>query len=573
MSNPIVLSDDEKSEDLFATPPLHNEKKRRTENRFDRVSVFVIDDDATPQKPPLSATPSVVEETPFSDLVKSDVSIVKCTYASQAHQIRAASSDDQKPSGISSFICLSDNESDGGLEKMDEAVIGLDSDGVCEWEPSPLRFKAPILSKQIPDDGCTRACTSKDRIFDDDSMQTTTSCDYMFKGKINSGNIQLDENVDPKTVDGAKVNAKRKMGYGNDKKKQTIEDKMKLMEEKKLKKEQEKLQKMAMKLEEAERKRLEKERNKWEKGKFALKSIVAEIDRKVVEQGSIGGHLLARFAEKGFKFSITSNLIERSIIWSMDVPEALSELNSSQGTKIQYVSVVLEAAEFCNLVINDCFMDHVSRVQSHYPTYTVCYITNRLMSYIHKREQEQYKHPDKSSWRRPPVEEVLANLTTHFCRVRSRLCVDEAELAEHVVGLTSSLASCQFRNKLTRLTVNANGSMIPKDFVDKNLIKKNLWLKALVAIPKVQPRFAMAIWKKYPTMRSLLSVYMDPSKTVHEKEFLLKDLTLDGLLGDQRRLGEVCSKRVYRILMAQSPSIKTDDVELGADFFTGQQIR
>lgn len=36
----------------------------------------------------------------------------------------------------------------------------------------------------------------------------------------------------------------------------------------------------------------------------------------------------------------------------------------------------------------------------------------------------------------------------------------------------------------------------------------------MVAIPKVQPRFAVAIWKKYPTMKSLLSVYMDPSKSV-----------------------------------------------------------
>nr|CAN64856.1 hypothetical protein VITISV_030491 [Vitis vinifera] len=64
------------------------------------------------------------------------------------------------------------------------------------------------------------------------------------------------------------------------------------------------------------------------------------------------------------------------------------------------------------------------------------------------------------------------------------------------------------------------------------------WLKALVAIPKVQPRFAIAIWKKYPTMKSLLRVYMDPSKSVHEKEFLLKDLTTEGLLGEDRRLGE-----------------------------------
>lgn len=39
-------------------------------------------------------------------------------------------------------------------------------------------------------------------------------------------------------------------------------------------------------------------------------------------------------------------------------------------------------------------------------------------------------------------------------------------------------------------------------------------LKALISIPKVQPRFALSISKKYPTMKSLLSVYMDPSKSV-----------------------------------------------------------
>lgn len=49
------------------------------------------------------------------------------------------------------------------------------------------------------------------------------------------------------------------------------------------------MQKAAQKAEAAEVKRLQKERQKWEKGKFALKSIVAEIDAKVVELGSIGG--------------------------------------------------------------------------------------------------------------------------------------------------------------------------------------------------------------------------------------------------------------------------------------------
>lgn len=126
--------------------------------------------------------------------------------------------------------------------------------------------------------------------------------------------------------------------------------------------------------------------------------------------------------------------------------------------------------------------------------------------------------------------QVLAKLTTHFVRVHYRLCTDEAELADHVFGLTRSLASCQFRcwklffcchvisstcnhhhtsfysfwittplscflfyslsvqfshsffcftfncrKKLTQLSVNANGSFIPKDFIDRNLIKKSPW--------------------------------------------------------------------------------------------------
>ncbi|GKC80005.1 transposase, MuDR, MULE transposase domain protein, partial [Tanacetum coccineum] len=50
----------------------------------------------------------------------------------------------------------------------------------------------------------------------------------------------------------------------------------------------------------------------------------------------------------------------------------------------------------------------------------------------------------------------------------------------------------------------------------------------------------------------------------------LKGQYIEGLVGDNRRLGEVCSKRVHRILMAQCGRTKTDDVENGADFFSRQ---
>lgn len=50
-----------------------------------------------------------------------------------------------------------------------------------------------------------------------------------------------------------------------------------------------------MKAEAAELKKLEKEKQKWEKGKFALNSIVANVDAKVVELGSVGGKSILEY--------------------------------------------------------------------------------------------------------------------------------------------------------------------------------------------------------------------------------------------------------------------------------------
>ncbi|XP_045820832.1 crossover junction endonuclease EME1B-like [Trifolium pratense] len=524
---PIILSD----EDDPTTPfPLHS-KKRRTEQPDPNPTVFLIDDDPTPlkQQHVPSSTPSIIPETPFSSLFDSDIAIVKCTKASDSAPTNL--------SGISQMICL---------ESDDEPEIS----GIRNWNENEAR--GLLSSAWIYDS--TGSGNSHERLV---SCENVTRAEYSGDSPSKPTSSQVEENHNEKNMSmeqeenpdenidnmkSSKVSAKS-TNKATGKTKMTKEERSRLMEEKKLLKEQEKLKKAAMKAEAAELKKIEKERQKWEKGKFAMQYIVAEIDAKVVESGSIGGHLLTRFAEKGLTYHITSNPISGSIVWSMKVPEQISQL-STERIEIPYVLLVYEADKFCNLAMNDSLFDQLNGIRSHYPAYTVCYVTNRLFSYINKREQEKYKNPEiNSCWRRPPVEEVLAKLTTNFTKIHSRQCVDEAELAEHVVGLTCSLASCQFRKKLTRLSVNANGSLASKDSVDRNLIKKSIWLKALVAIPKVQPRFAIAIWKKYPTMKSLLSVYMDPTKSEHEKEFLLKDLMTEGLLGGDRRLGEVCSKR------------------------------
>jgi crossover junction endonuclease EME1 len=58
---------------------------------------------------------------------------------------------------------------------------------------------------------------------------------------------------------------------------------------------------------------------------------------------------------------------------------------SREATDIRYVALVYEAEEFCNLVMSESLLDHVSSVRSHDPSHTICYLTIRLMAYVNKR--------------------------------------------------------------------------------------------------------------------------------------------------------------------------------------------
>lgn len=109
------------------------------------------------------------------------------------------------------------------------------------------------------------------------------------------------------------------------------------------------------------------------------------------------------------------------------------------GPKVPYVLLVYEAEDFCNLVANERLLENISRVRDQYPSYKVCYLTNKLMSYVNKRlslirwvcfalvcfhqeaeincfhrEKEEYKNLGKSNgWRRPPIDEVLHTVLKH----------------------------------------------------------------------------------------------------------------------------------------------------------------
>ncbi|GMP25501.1 hypothetical protein CsSME_00002337 [Camellia sinensis var. sinensis] len=386
MSQPIsvdILSDDDDDQNELENDPLSTpfpiqSKRQRTEPPFSNPTVLLIDDDhPTPLK-----RPSFVPETPISPFSNSDVAIVKCIKAPSAPH---------KFSGVSGLICLeSDNESENSSGKGNwkhNETLGIAFDVVNNSE-----FSSRLIGSAFSL-GTEEGLPGHENLT---QMSGESSLHLMSsKDVIPQVNDILDEEIDRLESTGnllrqnsrSKVSAdmEKNVDGGNGKKRMTKEEKIRLKEEKKQLREQEKLQKAAMKAEAAELKKLQKEKQKWEKGKFALKSVVAEIDTKVVELGSVGGHLLTRFAEKGLTFRITPNPIERSILWNMSVPEEISQL-PSDGFEIQYVLIVFEAEEFCNLVTNESLlMDHVSSVRSRYPSHTICYLTNRLMAYINKR--------------------------------------------------------------------------------------------------------------------------------------------------------------------------------------------
>ncbi|XP_024311271.1 uncharacterized protein LOC100834452 isoform X1 [Brachypodium distachyon] len=127
----------------------------------------------------------------------------------------------------------------------------------------------------------------------------------------------------------------------------------------------------------------EQSRRSWPKkkktgsGKDALRSIVAEIDPTVLEIGSIGGSLLTRFAEKNLTFQVKPNPMRGSILWKM-VPQN----DQHPVSEVSYILFVLQAQESCDLIRNGAFFNHVLEVRARYPTFTICYVINKLVKCI-----------------------------------------------------------------------------------------------------------------------------------------------------------------------------------------------
>lgn len=64
----------------------------------------------------------------------------------------------------------------------------------------------------------------------------------------------------------------------------------------------------------------------------------------------------------------------------------MSDMSFMQEPALEpYILFVLQAEEFCDLISSGKFLDHVLEARSLYPTFTICYVTHKLMKYIYDR--------------------------------------------------------------------------------------------------------------------------------------------------------------------------------------------
>lgn len=613
----LALSDDEDTPRSKFKPPSRAGTRKCAPTTLGNVVCLDSDDEAEVRGTPVVSA-KVSWGGAFSEL--DDCCIVRITPSSSRVDGRLKSILEEDCSivkDVHSSIKFPPREttmmSDTGVQRPDPYVSQIFTDWTPDWSPDctpEVEVEAPLAKRPKrcdaapPCDAATPCDTATpcdvdmtlETGHDDKEDHTPLTCDLDMTletghgveevpcsvgdlGRSATRGKKISEEERQRRLREKELEFERKQAEKAEKKRETEEAKRRQKEEIKKKKEDEKARKAAAKKAAADRSKAEQDVAKFN-GKAALKEMVAFVDSKVVEKGLIGGQLLSKFAQRNLTVKVEKNPLENSITWrtkrpSVDTPEIdIGSQDEDTGSQvvyddvdIQYLIFVFEADEFSKMVGESSLFSHVRKAQLLYPGYTICYVVNKLTAFLKKKDQDKYQAPHDPAnigWQRPPVEKALAGLLTNFTGVRSRLCVDEAEVADHVTGLMPTLADSNYRPKLTKLSVCKNGDHVQRDDAFKEEVRESLWLKALVAIPKVSGPCAISIGRIYPTMRSLLKVYLDKEKTDREKELLLQDLhreTVFGSTGSQRKVGPVCSRQIFHVLMARDGNLKVDEIE------------
>lgn len=83
------------------------------------------------------------------------------------------------------------------------------------------------------------------------------------------------------------------------------------------------------------------------------------------------------------------------------------------------------------------------------------------------------------------------------------------------------------------------------------------YISFLMCIPGVSENKAIGIARVFPTLKSLMEMFLNEKMSEKEKLAMIRDIEVNQTMGDKnKKLGKVLAERVFKMLMSANPNIQ-----------------
>ncbi|EQC37662.1 hypothetical protein SDRG_05250 [Saprolegnia diclina VS20] len=238
--------------------------------------------------------------------------------------------------------------------------------------------------------------------------------------------------------------------------------------------------------------------------------------------------------------STVSHVVPKSIMWR------------DASTMVPMACVYLSAADFIHAIATEyaSVYDHIVKLRQQVsdPYARTFFLVEGLEKalVVHQRARQRQGHGMRPMTFADVHNAVVHLFVNSFCHIHFAATPDDS--AAYVLSLTREIAALpstppnDFLSHVPRLTsvrATTNG--------DTSNELANAWLRMLEMIPGMSPEMAQRLLDYYPTIDSLMTVYVNPNVPVKVKELLLADKLV------ATRASKVLSKRIFAIFTSPNP--------------------
>lgn len=310
--------------------------------------------------------------------------------------------------------------------------------------------------------------------------------------------------------------------------------------------------------------------------KQALEELTVLIDRRLLEQAG-GADVLSFLQKNNCKTQIQDLKLANTILWRRKTKNEETEQEEEYEEKFLLVKVT--ATDLATLISKDMLIKHYDMLKTSYVGYRITYLIEGLDAYLKDSVKEKSasmrnivlsmsdsqvpsatavtnkkkKEDSERRLMRKDFDEALLVLQIEKgCSVRKTY--DANETADTVYRFTSSIAQIPYKKQEPAFETFCAESALGGRKSAKTIYEA--WIAQLEQINSVSKQIAEAIAKKFPTLRSLVNMYLSTGMTEREKKLLLAELRIESFGAPGRKVGPAISEKVYRVFVETNGAAK-----------------